>query len=929
MGKKPVNLEKQRAAMEAQGDKGWSAFQKGDYKSAVGFYEKAVALAKEVSDHGALAVFSSYKGISLAGMEEREKAVEAFQTAIETAREFGLSKVEAHASLLLAEQFRDDGLADEAIAYFLRALDAAYTCDDRNGMEIAFGNLGRLYLEKGWAEQSIEWFRHAIEVRDDTPNKASWLGSLGLAYTELGQYDDANDYFTRAFNEAGLNNDRKTQAICRGSQGNSLFEAKRYEEAATCYEEALTLSQKAEDKKRVGIWLGNIGNAWLKRGDLTKAIECCQRAVDMAKNQEDLQSQAAHMDSLGDCFFAQGNLNLALERYQEALGLSREIEDRQGQRIYLSNLGKTYQQMGQLQPAFDFFSSAIELFDEQRSAIKADDLKTSFQNRGQDMYRDMVKVCLSMGKRVEALEYVGRAKSRALLDLLSNSPIDVSQLDDSGDQSLQKLIHHESELRNQIAHFERLFWQGSSSGGESGTRGAAIPAEDSQRIYAEWRDVVNQLRRRHPNYASLVCASTLTFAEISSLWNEKRTAGGDARRADLSPADAASSADTSTADARRGDAMRRPTDAPANNGFLLSRSTAIVEFYWTDQYLLSASLWHGAPQPALNLITDAEKLTVLEEDLANFLEMSATEGWEVPVSLCKRLYAGLFGSVLDEVPEGIDHLLLIPHGSLFHLPFSALHDSKGYVCQRFATSYLPTTSLIPVLAKAQSEAQPAENQTDASAPYLVSAISDYSITRKEGVVFSSRLRSAAGLDDLSYTLEEAQTIFDLGKLTSTRSKMLTNQEVKESLPELFSKYPVVHFAGHAVFNPDEPLASGLVLADGSILTAAAILQGNLLRTHCGKLLVLSACQTGVNKVTAGGEILGLARALMYAGMPNLVLSLWEVADRSTATLMKDFHAAWQGGKISIYEALRQAQIQALQNGHPIHAWAPFVHMGID
>ena len=103
--------------------------------------------------------------------------------------------------------------------YSLRALDAAYSCEDRNGMEIAFGNLGRLYLEKGWAEQSIEWFRHALEVREDTPNKAAWLGSLGLAYTELGLYDDANDYFTRAFNEAGLTEDRRTQAICRGSQG--------------------------------------------------------------------------------------------------------------------------------------------------------------------------------------------------------------------------------------------------------------------------------------------------------------------------------------------------------------------------------------------------------------------------------------------------------------------------------------------------------------------------------------------------------------------------------------------------------------------------------------------------------------------------------------------------------------------------------------
>lgn len=899
MGKKPVNLEKQRAAMEREGDHGWSALQEGDFEKAVEFYEKAVALAQEVSDHGALAVFSSYHGIALAGLGEREAAIGAFQAAVETAHEFGLSKIEAHASLLMAEQFRDDGLADEAIACFLRALDAAYNCDDATGMEIAFGNLGRLYLEKGWAEQSIEWFRHAIEARKETPNKAAWLGSLGLAYTELGQFEEANGFFTRAFNEAGLNGDRKTQAICRGSQGNSFFEAKRYEEAAQCYEEALSLSETADDQRRVGIWLGNIGNAWLKRGDLAKAMDCCRRAIEVAKGQEDLQSQAAHMDSLGDCFYAQGNLNDALERYQEALGISKRIEDRQGQRIYLSNLGKTYQQMGQLQPAFDFFSSAIELFDEQRSAIKADDLKTSFQNRGQDMYRDMVKVCLSMGKRVEALEYVGRAKSRALLDLLSNSPIDVSQLGESEDESLQKLIHHESELRNQIAYFERLFWQGTSSssggGSESGTRGAAIAVEDSQRIYAEWRDVVNQLRRRHPNYASLVCASTLTFEEISSLWNELRTAGGG---------------------------------ADGSDSYLLSRDTAIIEFYWTDQYLLAASVWHGADQPSLHFVTDSEKLTLLEEDLANFLEMSATEGWEVPVSLCKRLYSGLFGDVMAALPEAITHLLLVPHGSLYHLPFSALHDGNNFVCEKYAVSYLPTTSLIPVLAKSRPAESTVEHPADPS-DYLVSAISDYSITRKEGVVFSSRLRSAAGLDDLTYTMEEAQTIFDLGKLTASGSKLLTNSEVKDSLPELFSKYPVVHFAGHAVFNPDEPLASGLVLADGSILTAAAILQSNVLHTRCGKLLVLSACQTGVNKVTAGGEILGLARALMYAGMPNLVLSLWEVADRSTATLMKDFHAAWQGGKIPIYEALRQAQIEALKNGHSIHAWAPFIHMGID
>jgi CHAT domain-containing protein len=216
--------------------------------------------------------------------------------------------------------------------------------------------------------------------------------------------------------------------------------------------------------------------------------------------------------------------------------------------------------------------------------------------------------------------------------------------------------------------------------------------------------------------------------------------------------------------------------------------------------------------------------------------------------------------------------------------------------------------------------------------YLISAISDYSATRENGLVFSSRLRSAAGLEDLSYTMEEAETIFALSAKTSASTKLVKNDEVKTSLPSLFKQFPIVHFAGHAVFNPDEPLASGLVLGDGSILTAASILQGNALKTNCGRLLVLSACQTGVNMVTAGGEILGLARALMYAGMPNLVLSLWEVADRSTAQLMLDFHEALmdpEAVELDVAISLQKAQVKAISEGLPLHAWAPFIHMGID
>ncbi len=527
----------------------------------------------------------------------------------------------------------------------------------------------------------------------------------------------------------------------------------------------------------------------------------------------------------------------------------------------------------------------------------------------------MVSTCLQLNKRVEALEYVGRAKSRALLDLLSNSPIDVNQLVEEEDSSgltrgIKELISREADLRAQIAHLERQFFHGhdpdysnpgsandaehDSDGDSSGSsaarlRGSAAPQEDTRKLYLEWREVLNQLRRRHPNYANLVSATTLNYSEIQALWQTNK----------------------------------------------LNADTCVIEFFFPQDYLLVACVQkeNGDAKAGLttHVVMDPQSLELIREDIATFFEMSSTEGWEVPVSLCRRLYQSLLGPVLEKLDPGIERLLLIPHGSLYHLPFSALHDQNGYVCERFAVSYVPTVSLIPILASAQNRKSETD-EVSGDARYLVTAISDYSATREGGMVFSSRLRSSAGLEDLAYTMEEANSILSLGQSSSVRSAastLLTNEEVKRSLPEMFGDFDVVHFAGHAIFNHDEPMASGLVLSDGSILSAASILEGNALRTERGRLLVLSACQTGVNVVTEGGEILGLARALMYAGMPNLVLSLWEVADRSTAELMQDFHTCWQSGKISVAQALRQAQLKAIAAKQPVHAWAPFIHFGIE
>ena len=95
------------------------------------------------------------------------------------------------------------------------------------------------------------------------------------------------------------------------------------------------------------------------------------------------------------------------------------------------------------------------------------------------------------------------------------------------------------------------------------------------------------------------------------------------------------------------------------------------------------------------------------------------------------------------------------------------------------------------------------------------------------------------------------------------------------------------------------------------------------------LVVLSACETGLGKNVNGEGVIGLTRAFLYAGTPSVAVSLWKVADASTAELMARFHEHLKAGALSKAEALRQARLEVIREtafSHPYY-WAPFVLAG--
>ncbi|HEX6738588.1 MAG TPA: CHAT domain-containing tetratricopeptide repeat protein [Vicinamibacteria bacterium] len=226
---------------------------------------------------------------------------------------------------------------------------------------------------------------------------------------------------------------------------------------------------------------------------------------------------------------------------------------------------------------------------------------------------------------------------------------------------------------------------------------------------------------------------------------------------------------------------------------------------------------------------------------------------------------------------GRDLLYLVPHGPLHYVPFMALRSGAGgYLLDAEG----PAIALAP------------------SATILLRNCLGRPPGRGAGLL-------ALGYNDrgegaLRYAEAEAR---HLARLAGGRA--WAGPEPKGERLLAAGRQPRwLHVAGHAVFNPRDPLDSVLRLGDDDALSARRIIEGLDLEAE---LVTLSACTTGLSHVVPGDELLGLQRAFLYAGAPTVVCTLWEAHDLVALLVMERFYAALARGTPAAV-ALRDAQV---------------------
>jgi CHAT domain-containing protein len=291
----------------------------------------------------------------------------------------------------------------------------------------------------------------------------------------------------------------------------------------------------------------------------------------------------------------------------------------------------------------------------------------------------------------------------------------------------------------------------------------------------------------------------------------------------------------------------------------------------------------------------------------------------------------LYKILLEPVMQFLisDRLVISPDNVLSYLPFETLltrntleedllYRDLPYVLQDLNISY---TYSVTLMSESLKKGWSFKNKLIAFAP-------DYPKQINIDSLLSIRQGSQQTLSDLPFARQEAKYVADLLK----GDLYINNQALESSYKARAGSYDIIHLSMHTLLNDMFPMSSKMIFyqvgdpEDDGYLNTYEIYSIPLK----SKMVVLSSCNTGSGMLYTGEGILSLARGFIYAGSESVVMSLWEVDDKSGTDIMKLFYGYLKKGYTKS-EALRKARIEFLKNSDQLRSlpyfWSTLIVYG--
>ena len=285
----------------------------------------------------------------------------------------------------------------------------------------------------------------------------------------------------------------------------------------------------------------------------------------------------------------------------------------------------------------------------------------------------------------------------------------------------------------------------------------------------------------------------------------------------------------------------------------------------------------------------------------------------------QSLYKILIAPIQDQLPTSPEEtVIFIPQDELSSVPFAALQDENGkFLIEKHTISTIPALQVLDLTNKRKLQIQGKASQ--------ILIVGNPAMPTLPG--------SVGPLSKLPQAEKEAISI---GQLWDTQP-LIGKNATKAAVLGRISSARIIHFATHGILSDQNGIKNSLVLTpsqnDNGLLTAEEIFRFNLVKPRKNdvefanntELAILSACNTGQG-TSSTDEVIGLARSIISAGIPSVVISLWSVPDAPTADLMVEFHRQIRQNPNKA-QALRQAMLQIIKTKPNPVDWAAFTLVG--
>ncbi|MEM7051941.1 MAG: CHAT domain-containing tetratricopeptide repeat protein [Acidobacteriota bacterium] len=796
---------------------------------------------------------------------------------------------------------------------------------------------------------------------EDRPRLADTWNEIGLVLGPDGDTTGARQAFETALALAEALEDPFRQAIVRGNLCLIDLMERRLQAGIGCFEAALPAARRIGDAEAESAYLVNIAQAHKVLGESPAALKRFREALEIQRALGLTKLEAKTLHNLGGLHRRRAELEAALEAYRGALARFEQLGDQRWRARTLHNLASTEARLGDFEAAAQRAQQALELHRRVGNvAGEASALKISGHLSAS--LGDWPTACAAY-RRAQELEaatdddhgeavataFLGRCELQSgnasiALEHLSRALGALATSDDTALVAAVRVIHGRAlaalgrpaaaraglaEALDAYDRFDDPHGRGwalfhlaeleagaaSSSGPRShavlGLLEESLAAFDAVTLELESSDLralfAGAQRRARERYVSALL------------------------EADQKPAALAAS------EAARGWGLRSllgsaPTSFSLATGIdlasvqrLLDDSTVLFEYLVGEDasHLFVVTTWSLEVFPLPPRAELEEIVRAARREL-----LSSTGSGESARWLSKRL----IGDAAARLARAPQRIVLALDGPLHLLPFAALPAADGVLADRFELVRIPSAAVLALDRRRRAARPVAEGWAAVLADPIFSPDDLRLASGPSGADLVTTSRGQDRLPRLRFSRNEADFVTAAAGDEPTRIALDADANAHWLLDESLGDFRILHLATHAHVDDVVPARSGLELSlpaatdpgHGGFLGTADLRRLDLR----AELVFLSACRTALGKEIRGEGLVGLTQAFFEAGGSRVIASLWPVADRSTAELVRHFYGAIAQGSAPA-AALRQAQ--GVLRRDPRFArpesWAGFVMVG--